>query len=131
MNILKLFKKNSTLAEMKERLSRDELLRRGRIAVLDDDRPEMLKDLQDQGLAIDHMLSTKDPKFPRLAEAFYDLLLLDYGGIGGRFGNDDGLDVLRHLKRVNPALRVLAFTGRTFDSSKVDFSRLVQFTQVR
>ncbi len=99
-------------------------MRRGRIAVLDDDTPEMLQDLRDQGLAVDHLPSTDDPRFARLGEAFYDLLLLDYAGIGERFGSDEGLDVLRYLKRVNPALRILAFTARTFDASKGDFFRL-------
>jgi len=62
--------------------------------------------------------------FHNLVDAFYDLLLLDYGGIGPRFGNDEGLDVLRYLKRVNPSLRILAFTARTFDASKADFFRI-------
>jgi CheY-like chemotaxis protein len=105
-------------------LPRLELIRRGRIAVLDDESPEMLKDLRDQGLSVDHLHSTEDANFTRLQSAFYDLLLLDYGGIGGRFGKDEGLDVLRFLKRVNPALRILAFTARTFDASKADFFRL-------
>jgi DNA-binding NarL/FixJ family response regulator len=105
-------------------LPRSELLRQGRIALLDDETPEMLKDLQGHGLSIDHLRSTDDPNFQRLAEGFYDLLLLDYGGIGSTFGKDEGLDVLRYLRRINPALRILAFTARTFDSSRADFFRL-------
>ena len=109
---------------MTKALPRQDLIQRGRIAVLDDETPEMLKDLRDNGLSVDHLVSTEDPNFARLQTAFYDLLLLDYGGIGGRFGKDEGLDVLRFLKRVNPALRILAFTARTFDASKADFFRL-------
>ncbi len=105
-------------------LPRTELLRRGRVAILDDETPEMLQDLLGEGLAVTHLQSTADPQFPRLTEAFYDVLLLDYGGIGGKFGQDEGLDVLRYLKRVNPSLRILAFTARTFDASKADFFRL-------
>lgn len=109
---------------MKEALPRPELLRRGRIAVLDDEAPEMLQDLRDHGLVVGHLRSTEDEQFQALADGFYDLLLLDYGGIGPRFGQDQGLDVLRYLKRVNPSLRILAFTARTFDASKADFFRL-------
>jgi len=112
------------MAEMKETLPRTEVLHRGRIAVLDDEVPEMLKDLCDQGLAVSHLRSTDDPQFQALADGAYDLLLLDYGGIGPRFGHDEGLDVLRFLKRLNPGLRILAFTARTFDASKADFFRL-------
>ena len=72
--------------QMKGSLPRTELLRRGRIAVLDDEAPEMLKDLRDRGLTIGHLTSTGDPQFQDLANGFYDLLLLDYGGIGRRFG---------------------------------------------
>ena len=109
---------------MTDSLARSEVVRRGRIAVLDDEIPEMLQDLRGHGLSIDHLTSTDHAQFHHLADAFYDLLLLDYGGIGLRFGKDEGLDVLRYLKRVNPSLRILAFTARTFDSSKADFFRL-------
>ena len=113
-----------TVEQMTDALPRAEVLRWARVAVLDDEAPEMLQDLQGQGLAITHVRSTEDPQFQSVADGGYDLLLLDYGGIGPRFGPDEGLDVLRYLKRVNPALRILAFTGRTFDASKADFFRL-------
>ncbi len=109
---------------MRQALPRAEILRRGRIAILDDDDPEMLQDLRNQGLSVIHLRSTDDQQFQALADGIYDLLLLDYGGIGPRFGNEEGLDVLRYLKRVNPGLRILAFTARTFDASKADFFRL-------
>jgi CheY-like chemotaxis protein len=110
-------------AEQTTVLPRDEAIRRGRIAVLDDEFPEVLRDLKNRGLAVDHIFSTEDPNFHRLELAFYDVLLLDYGGIGRRFGSQEGLDVLRHLKRVNPSLIIMAFTGRTFDADKADFFR--------
>ncbi len=111
------------LDELTEPLPRAQLLQRGRVAVVDDEKPEMLDDLKKMGLSIDHLASVGDQSFVRLEEGFYDLALLDYGGVGGAFGPDEGLDVLRHLRRVNPGLRILAFTGRTFDASKADFFR--------
>jgi len=113
-----------SIEQLDEPLPREELLRRARVVVLDDEAPEMLQDLRGQGLSITHLRSTEDPQFQTVADGAYDLLLLDYGGIGLRFGPDEGLDVLRHLNRVNPSLRILAFTGRTFDASKADFFRL-------
>jgi len=118
------FRKLTSIASLTEPLPRTEIVRRGRIAVLDDETPEMLQDLRGHGLSIDHLTSTDAAQFHNLVDAFYDLLLLDYGGIGPRFGNDEGLDVLRYLKRVNPSLRILAFTARTFDASKADFFRI-------
>jgi len=109
---------------MKTTLPRAEVLRRGRVAVLDDESPEMLQDLLSHGLAITHLRGTDDPQFQAVADGFYDLVLLDYGGVGLKFGPDEGLEVLRFLKRVNPGLRILAFTARTFDASKADFFRL-------
>lgn len=117
-------KKPLTLSGMTTPIERTEILRRGRVVILDDERPEMLEDLKQYGLSVDHWTSTDNPNFSKLETAFYDVLLLDYGGIGQRFGRDEGLDVLRHLKRVNPALRILAFTARTFDASKADFFRM-------
>ncbi len=119
-----LFEKRFSLEQMSTELPRSEVLRRGRVVILDDEVPEMIADLKRQGLAVEHWVSTSDSNFGRLETGFYDVLLLDYGGIGRSFGHDEGLDVLRHLKRVNPALKILAFSSRTFDASKADFFRL-------
>jgi hypothetical protein len=66
------FWRKPSVALMKDALPRTEILRRGRIAVLDDEKPEMLQDLRDHGLSIDHLTSTDDPQFQRLADGFYD-----------------------------------------------------------
>src|SRR5438045_126277 len=101
------FRKKPLIGTMNRALPRSEVLRRGRIAILDDEEPEMLQDLLKQGLSVTHLSSTEEPQFHALVDGAYDLLLLDYGGIGLRFGQDQGLDVLRHLKRINPSLRIL------------------------
>jgi enoyl-CoA hydratase/carnithine racemase len=92
--------------------------------LLDDDTPEVLTDLKAAGFAIEHIRNVSEKSFSLIETGLYDLLLLDYGGIGHRMGADEGLDVLRHLRRVSPALRIVAFTGRTFDASKADFFRM-------
>jgi hypothetical protein len=118
------FRKKPRLAELTTPPMREDLIRRGRIALLDDETPELLQDLQAPGFSIDHLKSTSDPRFVNIENGLYHLLLLDYAGIGRNYGSDEGIDVLRHLRRVNPALIVLAFSGRTFDASKSDFFRL-------
>lgn len=116
--------KPTPFSQMTAALPRAELKRQARIALLDDDVPEVLRDLRENGFSVDHLESVKDPRMAGLETGLFDLLLLDFGGIGEDFGEDEGLDVLRHLLRVNPGLVVIAFTGRTFDASKSDFFRL-------
>lgn len=118
------FPKPAPFSSLTKAPAREALVRRGRIVLLDDDTPEVLQDLRANGFAVDHFKSVSDSRFPLLETGLYDLLLLDYGGIGHRIGADEGLDVLKHLRRVTPSLRIVAFTGRTFDSSKADFFRL-------
>jgi hypothetical protein len=118
------FTKEVDLDKLTEELPREELLRRARCVILDDQSPEFLSDLQGHGLAVEHWTSTDNPSLARLETGFYDLLLLDYSGVGSKYGKAEGLDFLRHLKRVNKSLVILAFTGKTFDSSKADFFRL-------
>lgn len=100
------WKKPVPVREMTTSLPRAELIQRSRIAVLDDEAPEMLQDITAQGFSVDHLRSTADERFKLLEIVFYDVLLLDYGGIGQNLGPDEGLDILRHLKRVNPALHI-------------------------
>lgn len=117
------FWKKRLVGQISDRLPRDELVKRARVAIVDDEEPEVLADLRHQGISVDYLQSTEDPSFCKVESGLYDLLLLDYGGVGDSFG-DQGLDVLRHLRRVNPGLRILAYTARTFDASKADFFRL-------
>lgn len=117
------FTKDPSFASLTRPPTRDELVRKARVALLDDDTPEVLEDLRASGFAVDHIKNVSDRQFGVLESGLYHLLLLDFGGIGTRVGADEGLDVLKHLRRVSPSLRIVAFTGRTFDASKADFFR--------
>ncbi|MDR0965163.1 MAG: hypothetical protein LBM75_01420 [Myxococcales bacterium] len=116
-------KPKKTMAEFKK-LERPQILKRGRTLILDDEEPEILEPLKQEGLTIDHIAETTDPRFVFLEQGEYDVLLLDYGDVGKSFGQQQGLDVLIHLRRIIPTLRIVAFTGRTFDASQADFFRL-------
>ncbi len=105
---------------------REELIKRCRIVVIDDERPALIDDLSNQGFAVDHDGSGNDTT--KIEKNLYDLILLDFGGVGARFGRDEGLSLLRHIKRVNPATFILAYTSKSLKSDQSDFYRLTDAT---
>jgi DNA-binding NarL/FixJ family response regulator len=54
----------------------------------------------------------------------YDLIILDFKSVGKAFGADEGLDLLRHIKRVNPSVVVFAYTSKSLGPEYADFFRL-------
>jgi hypothetical protein len=55
-------------------------------------------------------------------------VLLDFGQVGEAVGKEQGLSILRHIKRVNPAIVVLAYTSKALSSEHADFYRLADGT---
>ena len=56
---------------------------------------------------------------------FYDIIILDIGGIGLKFDSEnEGIAVLKHIKEVNPSQIVIAFSGQSYESSKISFFQL-------
>ncbi|MGB3087490.1 MAG: hypothetical protein WBC53_07175, partial [Phycisphaerae bacterium] len=74
-----------------------------RIVVIDDEKEAFPLDvLASQGYAIDHWGDVKD--LQKLETGFYDIIILDIGGVGQELDADnEGLGVLRHIKKVNPS----------------------------
>jgi DNA-binding NarL/FixJ family response regulator len=56
------------------------------------------------------------------------LIILDFGGVGKKFGQDQGLSLLKHIKRVNPATIVLAYTSKSLPAEQSEFYRLTNGT---
>lgn len=104
-------------------IPRDELVRRSRILVVDDEAVELLKDLRDAHFAVDHFTDLKADDISRIEKPLYDLVLLDFGNVGSSVGPDQGLSILRLVRRVNPAIVVLAFTSKALRSQHADFYR--------
>lgn len=104
-------------------LSRDELLRRSRLLVVDDERPDIVDDLKKARFSVDYEADiTRDNM--HIIESSYDLILLDYGNVGKSFGVDEGLSLLKHIKRINPSVVVIAYTSKALNSDQSDFFRL-------
>ena len=115
-----------TLAEYSPSLTRQELIRRSRILIIDDERPALIEDLQADGFSVDHDPTGDDTT--KIEKNLYDLIILDFGGVGKKFGKDQGLSLLKHIKRVNPAPFVLAYTSKSLAAEQSEFYRLTNGT---
>ncbi len=105
-------------------IPREQLLRTGRILLVDDERPDLIDDLENDGFSIDYLPDLKKTDMNRITSGRYDLLILDFGAVGSDFGDDEGLELLRISKRTNPAMVVLAYTSKALPSNLADFYRL-------
>lgn len=121
---MSLFSSPKTIASIHTVLTRDELLRRSRILVIDDQRPEIVDDLKKAHFAVDYEPDIDADKIDLIDKQIYDLILLDFGNVGKAFGSDEGLSLLRHIKRVNPAVVVISYTSKSLGASQADFYRL-------
>jgi len=119
-----MFARKKSLSGIKGSIPRDELRRRSRILVIDDERPELVDELTAAGLAVDYRSDVDATTLGVLDQTLYDLLILDFGNVGTKLGHEQGLTVLRHVKRVNPSMVVLAYTSKAIGSEFADFFRL-------
>lgn len=112
------------ISELKVDLPRHELVRRSRILMIDDEKPDILEDMKHHGFSLDHEFDGSAPVLSKIEQRLYDLVLLDFGDVGTEFGTEQGLSILRHVKRTSPATVVFAYTSKALDSSQSDFYRL-------
>lgn len=105
-------------------IPRQELLRRSRILIIDDERPTLVDDLHSARFAVDYVPDVAAGDLNIFERQLYDVVLLDFGNVGKAFGPDEGLSLLRHIKRVNPAIVILAYTSKALATNHADFYRL-------
>ena len=116
------FKKAPSLESFDQTLTRERLIQSGRIILVDDETPLLIQELKDEGFAVDHDLEGKD--LHNLESQIYDLAILDYHGVGQRLGSSQGLDLLKHIRRVSPRTRLIAYTSRSLNAAESEFFRL-------
>lgn len=107
-------------------LSRQDLIRKSRILMIDDEKPALIDDLIKDGFSVDYDPTGDDTA--KIEKNLYDLIILDFGGVGKKFGKDQGLSLLKHIKRVNPAPFVLAYTSKSLPAEQSEFYRLTNGT---
>jgi DNA-binding response OmpR family regulator len=113
--------KNKALSDFDHEHTRDELIRRGRILVIDDEDPEIVAELKKKRFAVDHDKNGDD--LAGIESHHYDVVLLDYSDVGKKYGGT-GLGILHHIKRVSPMTFVIAYTSRALVAKVSDFYRL-------
>lgn len=100
-------------------LTRERLVQGGRLVVIDDETPLLIEELRKEGFAVDHDTTGSD--MHNVENQIYDVAILDYHGVGKRLGPAQGLDLLRHIRRVSPRTRVIAYTSRSLSASESEF----------
>lgn len=92
--------------------------------IIDDEEPTLKKDLESRGFAVTWVADMEQNAQQQIENGLYDLVLLDFAGVGHSMGANEGLAILRHIKRVAPAVIVLSYTSKSLSSSQADFYRL-------
>ena len=102
----------------------DELKKRVRIVVIDDEDSFPIKLFQSEGYAVDKWDKVTQGTYGKLESGFYDIIVLDIKGVATELSADDGLGVLESLKKRNPAQIIIAFSQHSYDLSVVRFWQL-------
>ena len=118
-----MFFSKKRLDSLNVKMPRDELVRRSRILVIDDERPDLIDDLKGAHFSVDYVEDIDKNNIDLIERSLYDLVLLDFGDVGGAFGQDQGMSLLKHIKRVNPAIIVFSYTSKALKTQHADFYR--------
>jgi CheY-like chemotaxis protein len=117
-----------TLSEISATIPREDLIRRSRILIIDDEKPNLIDDLQKQGFNVIYVPDITPENCHLIGPEEQDLIILDFGNVGRAWGVDEGLDLLRHIKHANPASFVIAYTSKALPATQADFYRLADAT---
>jgi DNA-binding NarL/FixJ family response regulator len=116
--------KETSLGSLRSNLSFDDLKKRIRIVVIDDEEGFPIKYFQSEGYAIEKWDKVTDVSYGKLECGFYDIIVLDIKGVAQDISSDDGLGVLESIKRKNPAQIIIAYSQHSYDLSKTKFFHL-------
>lgn len=111
-----------TLSAFDTALTRERLIQSARLVLVDDEKPFLIDELKRVGFAVDHDQSGDDLK--NYDSQIYDVAIIDYHGVGQRLGKYQGLDLVKHIRRVSPRTRVVAYTSRSLSATESEFFRL-------
>lgn len=114
--------KETTLTHLKFTNEFEELKRRTRIVVIDDEDNFPIILFQNEGYSIDKWNSVID--YSKLENGFYDIIVLDIKGVAKHISEEDGLGVLINLKKKNPSQIIISYSQHSYDLNKVQFFTL-------
>jgi hypothetical protein len=111
-----------TLSSFDASITRERLIQSGRLVVVDDEEPLLIEELRRVGFAVDHDRDGRDLR--NYDSQIYDVAIIDYHGVGQHLGPAQGLDLLKHIRRVSPRTRLVAYTSRSLSAGESEFFRL-------
>ena len=97
----------------------DELKRRTRILVIDNEKTFPTELFTSNGYFIEQWEKVKD--LNKLLRGEYDIIVLDIMGVAKEYSEEDGLGILEAIKKENPSQIIIAYSGGSFDISKQRF----------
>ena len=106
----------------------DDLKKRVRIVVIDDEEGFPIKLFKSEGYAIDKWDKVTDVSYGKLEQGFYDIIVLDIQGVAKDLSIDDGLGVLESIKKRNPAQIIIAYSQHSYDLNKNKFWEMADET---
>ncbi|MCX5769042.1 MAG: hypothetical protein NTZ09_02030 [Candidatus Hydrogenedentes bacterium] len=117
-------KRKQTLHDLDIRLPLSEIKKRAKILVIDDEPASFpAARLAEEGYHIETWETVKS--LSKLEDGAFDIIILDYMGVADEeVSQKAGLGILEHLKKVNPAQLIIAFSAHSFDASSSNFWRL-------
>jgi len=114
-----LWGKQRALNSIGPSITREQLIRASRIVVIDDELPLILDELRSSGFAVDHDQDGNDHR--NIDAQLYDVAIIDYQGVGSRLSPNQGLALMKYIKRVSPHTRRIAYTSRSLKSTEAEF----------
>jgi len=116
--------KSYSIKNLDIKLPFEEIRKRARIIVIDDDKSAFPYELlQKEGYNVTYW--SKIEKLRELESGEFDLIVLDISGVADKsISLTDGAGILSHLKKCNPAQLIIAYSGQKYDLSKKDFYNL-------
>ena len=106
--------------------SMDEIRKRARVLVIDDVEFAYLYLFKKDGYTIDKWNDVDD--LPKLESGYYDIVLLDIQGVGKELSQEQGLGILKHLRKTCPAQIIIAYSNADFSLKYQRFFRMADET---
>lgn len=103
-------------------LSLEEIKKRARILVIDDNDFYYLPLFKKDGYTVDKWNDIDE--LPKLESGYYDIILLDIQGIGKEHSVEQGLGILKHLHQTCPTQIVIAYSNADFSLKYQEFFRM-------
>ena len=106
--------------------SMNEIRKRARVLVIDDMEFAYLVLFKKDGYTIEKWDDVND--LTKLESGYFDILLLDIQGVGKDLSQEQGLGILKHLRKTCPTQIIIAYSNADFSLKYQNFFRMADET---